>query len=76
MTSKYDLRGRKAILTFWGLSDWQAVLRKRKAGAPIKQEPDGTWIASSEELDAWSAGQCVAAGHDVGLGGLPALPRS
>lgn len=56
MTSKYDLRGRKAILTFWGLSDWQAVLRKRKAGAPIKQEPDGTWIASSEDLDAWSTG--------------------
>ena len=56
MTSKYDLRGRKAILTFWGLSDWQAVLRKRKAGAPIKQEPDGTWIASTQELDDWSSG--------------------
>ena len=57
MTSKFNLRGRKAILAFWGLSDWNAVLRKKNAGAPVTQEPDGTWIASSEELDAWSAGQ-------------------
>lgn len=56
MTSKYNLRGRKAILAFWGLNDWRAVLRKRQHGAPIHQEPDGTWIAASEELDDWSRG--------------------
>ncbi len=59
MTSKYDLRGRKSILAFFGLSDWNAIMRKVKAGAPIDKEPDGTWRASSEELDAWSAGQIL-----------------
>lgn len=57
MTSKYDLRGRKAILAFWGLADWQAVMRRLGAGAPIRKEPDGrTWVACSVELDAWSEG--------------------
>ncbi len=57
MTSKYDLRGRKSILAFFSLSDWNAIMRKIKAGAPIDREPDGTWRASSEELNAWSAGR-------------------
>lgn len=56
MPSRYDLRGRKAILAFWRLSKWSAVVRKQKCGAPIIQEPDGTWVASSLELDAWSDG--------------------
>lgn len=55
-TSRYDLRGRQAILDFWGLSDWRSVLRKKRFGAPVIQEPDGTWAASSLDLDAWSAG--------------------
>jgi hypothetical protein len=55
MTSKYDLRGRKAILAFWGLAKWGAVLKKVKCGAPVIQEPDGTWVASSSELDKWSS---------------------
>lgn len=59
MSSRYDLRGRKPILDHFHLSAWSAVLRKKAAGAPVKQEPDGTWVASSVELDAWSAGQVV-----------------
>ncbi len=58
MTSKYDLRGRKAILAFWGLTKWASVLRRVESGAPIHREPGGRrWIASSEELDAWSVGR-------------------
>lgn len=56
-TSKFDLRGRKAILAFWCLSDWQAVMRRMKCGAPVIKEPDGTWAASSDELDNWSEGK-------------------
>jgi len=55
--SRYDLRGRKAILNFFDLKNWSAILRKKNAGAPILQEPDGTWVACSQELDAWSSGQ-------------------
>lgn len=57
MTSRYDLRGRKAILAFWRLSKWGAVMKKMQYGAPIIKEPDGTWVASSSDLDAWSAGE-------------------
>lgn len=57
MISKYDLRGRKAILAFWGLKKWASVLRRIESGAPIHREPGRRkWIASSEELDAWSVG--------------------
>lgn len=55
--SKFDLRGRKAILAFWGLADWRSAMRKLKCGAPVKQEPDGTWVASSRDLDRWSSGE-------------------
>ena len=57
MTSRYDLRGRKAILACWGLSDWNAVERKRRAGAPMLKGPDGVWVACSADLDAWSGGK-------------------
>lgn len=55
-TSRFDLRGRQAIMDFWGLSDWRSVQRKMRYGAPVIQEPDGTWAASSLDLDAWSVG--------------------
>lgn len=57
MGSRYDLRGRQAILRFLGLSEWRAVLRRISFGAPVIQEPTGTWVASSVELDAWSSGK-------------------
>lgn len=57
MTSRYDLRGRKAILAFWGLQAWSAVERKRRAGAPVVKGPDGVWVACSADLDAWSSGE-------------------
>lgn len=57
MTSRYDLRGRQAILHFWRLSEWRAVLRRIRFGAPVIREPDGTWVASSVELDEWSSGK-------------------
>jgi hypothetical protein len=57
LTSRYDLRGRQAIMDFWALADWRSVLRKKRHGAPVIQEPDGTWVASAAELDAWSAGK-------------------
>lgn len=59
MTSRFDLRGRKAILAFWSLSKWDAVMKKVKCGAPVLQEPDGTWVASSIDLDDWSSGKMV-----------------
>lgn len=69
MVSKYDLRGRKAILAFWKLADWKSALRKLKCGAPILQEPDGTWVASSVDLDAWSMG-----GKEVASSNIPKNP--
>ncbi len=59
LTSRYDLRGRQAIMDFWGLADWRSVLRKKRFGAPVIQEPDGNWVASAAELDAWSAGNAA-----------------
>ena len=64
MTSKYDLRGRKAILAFWGLTHWRSVERKIQFGAPVRKAPDGRWVASSQELDEWSDGEKYTKIHD------------
>jgi len=67
MVSRYDLRGRKAILSFFDLKAWSAIERKRAAGAPIFQEPDGTWVASSQDLDTWSTGRVLSRGGCVNM---------
>jgi len=53
---QYDLIGRKAILTFLGLSDWRQVETRILGGCPIVREGGiGRWLANSKAVEEWIA---------------------
>ena len=60
MTMRYDLVGRKAILTYLRLSEWRHVIERMRKGLPvIREAEDGRWLACSSDVDAWVEGRFI-----------------
>jgi len=68
----YDLIGRKAILKFFGLTDWRQVEARIHGGCPIVREGGiGRWLANSKAVEDWIGQGGGGAGGEKTKGSAP-----